>query len=162
MTGNLDMQNADILLGNSTSEKSSIILNSSALADESWSGTTITGTAGATLAVGDLIWLDPADSEWKLTDGILDGTDNAFKSMVGICVLASTDTNPTEILLNGTIASAAFPAFTSSAPVYMSDTAGDMVVAQPDTTNFAIRVLGYALSATVLCFNPSPDYIVHV
>lgn len=151
----------DINLGTATSDTSSIILNSSALADEKWSGTTITGTAGATLAIGDLVWLDPADSEWKLTDGILDGTDSAFKSMVGICVDASTDGNPTEILLNGTIASAAFPAFTVSAPVYMSDTAGDMVVTQPSTTNFAIRIMGYALSTTVLHFNPSPDYIVH-
>jgi len=33
--------------------------------------------------------------------------------------------------------------------------------ANPLTTNFAIRIVGYALSATDLFFNPSDDYIVH-
>jgi len=152
----------DILLGTGTGDKSSIILNDSALADESWSGTTVKGTAGATLAVGDLCYLKTSDSEWYLTDGILDGTDVSVGMMLGVCVLASTDGVATEILIDGLIASAAFPAFTVGAPVYMSDTAGDMVVAQPSTTNFAIRVLGYATSATVLHFRPSFDYIVHV
>jgi hypothetical protein len=159
--GELDM-NGDILLGNGTGDKSSIILNDSALADESWSGTTIKGTGGATIAVGDLVYLLAADSEWYLTDGILDGTDDAFKNMVGICVLASTDGNPIEVLVDGLIASAAFPALTVGAPVYMSDTAGDVVVSQPSTTNFAIRIMGYALTATVMHFRPSNDYIVHV
>ena len=153
---------ADIKLGSAATDKCAIQLNNAALNDESWSGIIIAATAGATLAVGDLCYLNTAASEWLLTDGILDGTDSSFALKLGICVLASTDGNVTEILLDGVIASAAFPAFTVGAPVYMSDTAGDMVVAQPSTTNFAIRVLGFAVSATVLHFRPSNDYIVHV
>jgi len=30
------------------------------------------------------------------------------------------------------------------------------------TTNFAIRIVGYALTAEDLLFNPSNDYIVHI
>ena len=152
----------DIALGTAVTDTSSIKLNNAALSDEKWSGTTIVATAGETIAVGDLCYLKTADGEWYKTDGILDGTDTAFALKLGVCVAAGTDGNPTEVLLDGVIASAAFPAFTVGAPVYMSDTAGDMVVAQPSTTNFAIRVVGYAVSATVLHFQPSNDYIVHV
>ena len=141
--------------------ENSIQLDATLSADEKWSGTTIAATAGATLAVGDTCYL-ASSGKWVLNDGILDGTDTGFNKKLGICVLASTDTNPTEILLDGVIASAAFPAFTVGSPVYLSDTAGDLVVAQPSTTNFAIRIVGYAVSATVLHFQPSQDYIVHV
>lgn len=103
-----------------------------------------------------------ADGKWDRTDGILDGTDVGFKSKLGICVNTSTDTNPTEMLVDGLMASVLFPSFTAGLAVYMHDTSADMIVAQPSTTNFAIRVIGYAQSATVLRFDPSNDYIVHI
>jgi len=129
--------------------------------DEKWSGITMAGTAGATIAVGDVCYL-ASSGKWLLNDGILDGTDTGFSKQLGICVLAASgDTEPTEILLYGKIRSAAFPAFTVGTPVYLDDTAGDLVVAQPSTTNFAIRIVGYAITAEDLLFNPSNDYIVH-
>ncbi len=152
----------DILLGTGTGDKASIILNDSALADESWSGTTVKGTGGATIAVGDVCYLQTSDSRWELVDGILDGTDVGFKLELGICVLATSDGAATEMLVDGLIASAAFPTLTVGAPVYLDDTAGNLVVAQPSTTNFAIRVVGYGHTATVLRFDPSNDYVVHV
>ena len=130
--------------------------------DETWSGVTMSGTAGATLAVGDVCFLQTADSKWELVDGILDGTDLGFKLQLGICVLAAAENAATEMLVYGKVRSAAFPAFTVGAPVYLSDTAGDVQVAQPSSANFAIRVVGYAISATDLLFNPSNDYIVHI
>ena len=129
--------------------------------DEKWSGITMAGTAGATLAVGDVCFLQTSDSKWELVDGILDGTDLGFKLQLGICVLAADADAATEMLVYGKVRSAAFPAFTVGAPVYLSDTAGDLVVTQPSTTNFAIRVVGYAITAEDLLFNPSNDYIVH-
>ena len=140
--------------------ESSLKLDSVLSADEKWSGITISGTAGETLAVGDLCYLKTSDTKWWLTDGILDGTDTSFTLQLGVCVLAGAADATTEILVYGKVRSAAFPVFTVGAPVYMSDTAGDMVVAQPSTTNFAIRKVGYALTADELVFNPSNDYIV--
>ena len=157
--GDLDTNGKDILLGIGTGDKSSIILNDSALADESWSGTTIKGTGGATIAVGDLCYLNADDSRWELVDANL---SDGYDKMVGVCVLATTDGAATEMLVDGLMASAAFPAFTVGAPVYMSETAGDMVVTQPSTADVAIRIMGYALTATVIHFRPSNDYIVHV
>jgi len=129
--------------------------------DEKWSGITMAGTAGATLAVGDVCFLQTSDSKWELVDGILDGTDLGFKLQLGICVLAADADAATEMLVYGKVRSAAFPAFTVGAPVYLSDTAGDLIVTQPSTTNFAIRICGYAITAEDLFFNPSNDYIVH-
>jgi len=129
--------------------------------DEKWSGVTMAGTAGATLAVGDVCFLQTADSKWELVDGILDGTDLGFKLQLGICVLAADADAATEMLVYGKVRSAAFPAFTVGAPVYLSDTAGNLVVAQPSTTNFAIRIVGYASTAEDLLFNPVNDWMVH-
>ena len=129
--------------------------------DEKWSGVTMAGTAGATLAVGDVCFLQTADSKWELVDGILDGTDLGFKLQLGICVLAANADAATEMLVYGKVRSAAFPTFTVGAPVYLSDTAGDLVVAQPSSANFCIRVCGYAITAEDLLWNPDNSYIVH-
>ena len=129
--------------------------------DEKWSGITIPGTAGATLAVGDICYLKTSDSQWYLVDGILDGTDTGCFLQLGICILAANDNAATEMLVYGKIRSASFPAaFTVGAAAYLSDTAGNIVVARPSTTNFVVRNIGYAISATDLLFNPSPDYAV--
>ena len=151
-----------IKLGSAATDKGEIRLNNAALTDEYWSGTVLEAIAGETIAVGDVCYLKTADVQWLKNDGILDGTDTGFKLKLGICLLAGNDGDATKILLDGLIASAAFPSFTVGAPVYLSDTAGDMEVAQPTTTNFAIRVVGEAVSATVLHFHPSNDYIVHL
>jgi len=131
-------------------------------ADEKWSGITIAGTAGATLAIGDVCYLDVTAGKWKLVDGILDGTDIGFKAQLGICVLAGADTEATEMLTYGKIRSAKFPAFTVGAPVYLADTAGTLVVAQPSTTNFCIRIVGFSITAEDLLFNAENSYIVKV
>jgi len=130
--------------------------------DEKWSGLTVTGTAGSAITVGDVCFL-ASDGKWDIVDGILDGTDVGFKAQLGMCVLTATGVDEAvEVLTYGKIRSATLPALTPGAPVYLDDTAGDLTVTQPSTTNFAIRIVGYAITAEDLFFNPSPDYIVHV
>ena len=140
--------------------ESSIKLDASLSADEKWSGITVAGTAGATIAVGDVCYL-ASTGKWLLNDGILDGTDTGFSKQLGICLLAANDTDSTEILLYGKVRSAAFPAFTVGSPVFLDDTAGDLTVTSPSTTNFAVRIVGFALSAEELMFNPSNDWAVN-
>jgi len=140
--------------------EASLKLDAVLSANNTRSGITIAGTAGATLAVGDLCMLN-SSGNWVLSDGILDGTDTSFKSMIWFCVLASTNTNPTEILTYWVIRSTLIPTLTIGAPVYMHDTAGDVIVARPSTTNFAVRIVWYASTTTELFVNPSNDYIVN-
>ena len=138
-------------------EKASIALDPAGGADGDYSGITIAGTAGATLAFGDVVYLAVADSKWELTDASAVAT---AKGMVGICVLAGNADAATTILLSGTVrADTAFPTLTVGAPVYMSETAGDVVVTAPTTTDAVVRVLGFALTANEMYWDCSPDYL---
>jgi hypothetical protein len=138
-------------------ENASIGLDPAGSADGKYTGTTVTGTAGATLAFGDLIYLDPTDSRWELCDAnAASGADGDSRGIVGMCVLAAAaDGNATTILLNGIIrADTAFPAMTINAPMYISETAGDITGTAPTTTDAVVRTVGYALTADELYFNP--------
>lgn len=145
-------------------ENSSIALDPAASADGKYTGITRTGTAGAALAFGDLCYLDPTDSRWELADAnAAQGADGDARGVLGICVLAAAaDGDPTTMLLYGTVrADTAFPTMTVNNQMYVSETAGDITGTQPTTTDVVIRVVGVALSADELLFNPSPDYITH-
>ena len=149
--------------GNITlAENTSIALDPAGSADGKYSGITIAGTAGATLAFGDLIYLAVADSRWKLTDA--DAAATAGTPLIGMCVLAAAaDADPTVVLLFGTIrADAKFPALTIGAPVYVGETAGAIQVAIPTGADNIIRVVGRALTADEILFNPSQDHQVTV
>ena len=150
----------DITLG----ENASIAQDPSLSADGKYTGTTVTGTAGATLAFGDLVYLDPTDSRWELTDAnSAAAADGDSRGIIGICVLAAAnDGDATKVLLHGMVrADTAFPTFTVNAPIYVSETAGDVVVAQPTTADVVIRVVGFGYTADSMWFAPSSDYITH-
>jgi hypothetical protein len=150
----------DITLG----ENTAIALDPAGSADGKYSGITITGVAGATLAFGDLITLDKDDSRWEKVDiSVASAATGDARGLLGICVLAAAnDGDATKILLLGVIrADANFPALTIGAPVYASTT-GDIVVAQPTTTDYVIRIIGSALTADEIFFNPDNSYTTHV
>jgi len=148
MTGDIQLGETDIKLDAVLSE------------DETWSGIVIAVTLGSTVAQGEVCFL-ASDGKWDKNDGILDGTDTGFNKQLGICLVAGDDTDASEMLLYGKVRSLGFPEFTAGAPVYLSDTAGDLVVAQPSSANFCIRVCGYAVTAEDLLWNPDNSYIVH-
>lgn len=142
-------------------ENKAIILDPSLSADGKYTGVTIAGTAGTTLAFGDLCYLAAADSRWELADA--DAASTAGDVLLGFCVLAAAaDGDPTTMLLSGNIrADAAFPALTVGAPVYVSTTAGDVQTTQPSGTDDVIRVVGYGLTADSMIVAISSDYITH-
>jgi hypothetical protein len=144
----------DIQLG-----ETDIKLDAVLSADEKWSGIVIAGVSGVTtLAVGDLCYLNADDSRWELVDANL---SDGYDKQLGICVLAGADGAATEMLVYGKVRSAAFPAFTVGSPLYISETAGDMTHTAPVTADSATRIVGIALTAEDLLFNPSNDYYTH-
>jgi len=146
------------------SENAAILVDPAMSADGKYNGITRAGTAGATLAFGDLVYLDPTDSRWELADAnSASGADGDSRATLGIVVLAAaSDGSATTILLYGTVrADTAFPSATINAPLYVSETAGDITNTQPTTTDVVIRVIGYGLTADEILFNPSGDYITH-
>lgn len=139
-----------------------IVIDSSLSADERYSGITVPGTAGATLAFGDICYLDATAGEWLLADASAVGT--AGDVPLGICVDASTDGNATSMLMVGTVRSAAFPASIAlGAPLYVSETAGDITATAPTTTDSVMRRVGFAVTTepNTVYFNPSSDYVTH-
>jgi len=135
-------------------------LTAAGSADGKWSGTTITGVSGYSQAFGDLVTLDKDDSRWEAVDiSVAAAETGDARGLLGMVVSAGTDGNACKILLHGTIrADANFPALTIGAPVYAS-TAGDVVVTQPTTTDHVIRIIGHALTADELFFNPGNAWI---
>lgn len=142
-------------------EGASIALDAALSATGTYSGITQAGTAGTTLAFGDLVYLAAADSRWELTDADAEATAGPVR--IGICVLAAAaDGNPTVILTYGNVrADSNFPTLSIGAPVYISTTAGDVQASQPSGTDDVIRVVGYGNTADELFFCPSTDYITH-
>lgn len=142
-------------------ENTSIALDPAGSADGKYSGITIAGTAGATLAFGNLVYLASADSRWELTDA--DAATTADRMLGMVVLAAASDGDPTVLLLMGTIrADAAFPALTIGSAVYVGETAGAIQVAIPTGADNVIRRVGYALTADEIYFNPSMDSQISV
>ncbi len=110
-------------------------------------------------AIGDLVYLD-SSATWQKAKA-----DSATTStnLLGIALSVAASAAAVTVLLRGFIQAASpFPTLTVGAPVYISGaTAGAVVVAQPSTTDYVIRVVGHAVHADKMWFNPSGDWITH-
>jgi hypothetical protein len=169
-SGNLPLAGGTMTGNIQLGENTSLDNDASLSADGKYTGICVAGTAGGTIAFGDIIVLKASTGKWIQGDiSVAAAADGDMRGMVGICVLGAIANGATKILLNGVIrADANFPALTSGAQVYGSTT-GDIVTTQPSTTDYVIRVLGFAipddLSMTApqsIYFNPSQDYITHI
>jgi hypothetical protein len=145
------------------SENAGIAFDPSGSADEKWSGLTCAGTAGETVVVGDLLYLDVTATEWKLADA--DAAATSGDVPLALSLTAANDGGAINLLLIGTMRSAAFPgSIALGAPLYVSTSAGDITATAPSGTDDVIRRVGFAITAepNTIYFNPSNDYIVHV
>lgn len=145
-------------------ENASIALDPAGSADGKYTGITVTATAGYTQSFGDLVYLDPTDSRWEQCDANSSaGSDGDSRGIIGMVVSAGADGNACTILLHGIIrADAKFPTFTVNNPIYVSETPGAVTQTQPTTTDAVIRVVGFALTADEIFFNPDGTYITHI
>jgi hypothetical protein len=110
-------------------------------------------------AVGDLVYLD-VNSTWQKCDK---GTSVAtYSGLLGIALEVKAAANAVLVALSGSyIYATGFPTLTIGSPAYMDD-AGAIIVAQPTTADHAIRMVGWGVTADILFFFPSPDYIIHL
>jgi hypothetical protein len=143
-------------------ENASIALDPANSGDDKYTGITITGTAGADLAFGDLIYLDPTDSRWEKTDANeAAGADGDARAMIGLCVNnPSGDGDPVTILLMGVVRWGA-PGWTINGKIFVSETPGAVTQTAPSTGGAVVRALGSAMTADEMYFNPSPDYFTN-
>lgn len=109
-------------------------------------------------AVGDLVILD-SSATWQKTDA---NTASIYNGLIGIALEVKASGAALKVLLRGfAYMATAFPTFTVGGAVYMSETAGAVTQTAPVTTDAATRLLGYAIHADKMWFNPSNDWITH-
>lgn len=113
--------------------------------------------AGATITPGQIVYLGAA-SKWLLSNA---GAVATSGGVVGIALESKTDTQPLKVLLVGFMRNDAW-AWTPGATVYLSGTAAALTATPPTATDSVTRVAGWATTADVIWFQPSPDYLTHV
>ena len=148
-----------VILSVALPENTSILLDAALSADGKWSGISETGTAGAALAFGEVVYLAVADSKWEKAIATAAAT---ACGKIGIVVVAGAENAAVTILLYGKIrADSLFPTFTVAAPVYLSkDTAGVVTnTIPPKATNHVVRILGYGNTGNELFWCPGSTYL---
>ncbi len=80
-----------------------------------------------------------------------DADDAASMPCLALCL--GTGTGTKDILLHGYIRNDAW-SWTIGAPVYVSETAGELTQTMPTTTGQQVQIVGYATATNILYFNP--------
>ena len=109
-------------------------------------------TAGETLAAGDLCYLD---SSGEMTKADADAESSA-KSLLGISVASLTSGKVGEFLIKGFYTTSGL---TSGEVLYLSPTAGAWAGSHPTDSGQISRVIGYAVTATQLFFDPDKTWL---
>jgi len=134
-------------------------LDSLLSADGKYSGVTFDGVLGATLAFGDLVYLNTTDQRWELTDADAEATSGDV--MLALVLAAGNDGDTRLLLLQGFIREDDWNFTSYGQPLFVGLTAGDMVQdVSGFTTGDTVRVVGYASSfADQIYFNPSRTWL---
>ena len=118
-------------------------------ADNAATGIVFSFIAGATLAIGDVVYMH--------TDGEVAKADaDAVTSMpaIGICVGSGTDGNAVDVLVQGIMHdTSAFDTFTVGADIFVGTTAGAVSATAPSGSGDTVQKIGVALHADMVYFN---------
>ena len=117
---------------------------------------TSTFNAGATITVMDLVYM-ASDGEWALTDA--DAASTAT-GMLAISLESKTDGNAMKVALTGSFVRDDTWAWTPGAILYVDTaTPGAITATAPSGSADIVRVVGHAVSADVIFFNPSGSWV---
>ena len=115
--------------------------------------TTDSFAAGYSSAVGDLVFFG-SGGKWLEVDADAVAT---CQGLLGIALEAKTDTQIMKVALPGSMVRLDAWNWTVGATLYAGETLGAMQEAIPTGGDAVVKVVGFALSADVIYFNPSPD-----
>ena len=114
------------------------------------------GTCGETVAIGDIVYFQAADSRWWKAKA--DTAANGGGLMLAMMLEAGTAGQSKAILYWGCYTKTGWGLTTGSLYYLDTATAGAMTTTAPSTAGHQVRALGYALSATVFFFRPTVDF----
>ena len=123
--------------------------------DHEGCGLIVPMTYGESLVPGNIVYLKSDGKVWKA-----DANAAGAYPAIGIALETLGANASGKVLLFGLFLDASF-AWTVGGTVYLSTTAGAMTQTAPSATDEVIQVLGVAVSATLLMFNPVLSYITH-
>jgi len=127
-----------------------------ATTDHTATGLSAQMLAGGAISAFETVCIHTVTGEVVVTDASAFATARC----IGIAPAAISDTATGEILLQGYIRDDTWN-WTVGGTMYLSETAGDMTQTAPSTDGAFVQVLGIALTADVVYFNPSLDVIEH-
>ena len=109
-------------------------------------------TAGENLSAGDLCYLKSDGKYWKADAS----TDTTSSSELLLCNATITADASGEFIEFGEYTTTGL---TTGSKYFVSETTGEFTSTAPATSNAVVRIIGYALSTTVLKFRPDTTYI---
>lgn len=114
--------------------------------------------ASATISIMTLCYLN-SSSKWANTDADAEATT---AGMLGLALEAGTTDTAMRVALPGSFVTNSSWSWTVSptSPIYASTTTGDLTQTAPSGSSDTVRIVGYAVSATQIFFNPSDEYSV--
>jgi hypothetical protein len=119
---------------------------------------TSTYAAGAAVTIMDLVYMG-SSSKWLIADASAASTSGG---MLAISLESKVDTQAMKVALPGAFVRNDAWNWTPGAILYVSETGAAITATQPTTTDAVIRVVGFAITADIIYFNPSSDYITHI
>jgi len=125
------------------------------MADDKYNGVTLKGlNAGEAITQWDAVFFNVADSEYHQADADAAGE---FPCR-GIAVAAGSDGAALLIVVQGLIRNDGWT-WTVGAPIYLSDTAGELTQTAPSGSGDAVQLVGWATSVDEMYVNVSGHYI---
>ena len=118
-------------------------------ADNAATGIVFSFIAGATLAIGDVVYMGTGGKVLKA-----DANQVTTMPAIGICVGSGTDGNAVDVLVQGIMHdTSAFDTFTVGADIFVSTTAGAVTATAPSGSGDTVQKVGVALHADMVYFN---------
>jgi uncharacterized protein YjbI with pentapeptide repeats len=134
---------------------SNVHINASLPSDDLYSGISVTLTAGVTLAQWDAGYM-ATTSKIELADADAIGTAGA----IALATAAMNANAQGNFLLNGIVRNDAWT-WTVGGLIYLSTTPGGMTQTAPSATDDVVQVLGVALTADSMYWNPQLVQVEH-
>jgi hypothetical protein len=116
---------------------------------------TNTVAAGYSSTIMDLVYLN-SNGKWLEADADATGTSI---NLLGIALEAKTDTQAMNVALSGSFVRDDTFNWTIGVPLYVSGTLGAITATKPTGSGDVVRTVGYAVTADVIFFAPSSDYV---
>lgn len=124
--------------------------------DHTAEGKIINDTVGDSVVFGDVLYLNTSEQKWKKADANI--ASSAAMPAAAMAIATIADDASGELLVMGTARDDTWT-WTGGQKIYVSTTAGGLTSTAPNTSGDTVQIVGIALDADTIIFNPDYTYI---